>query len=131
MKRLNILDLHRSMNERKLKRTACFEKVLENCHKKIKASAANNKYKIYYEVPDYMMGYPLYDLNECIKFVVDSLNRNGFLAVYYFPRYVYVSWDFEEIESAKKSVKNATPQQILDPRMQVTYKPSGKLALDI
>ena len=132
MKKLNILDLHRNMNEKKLKRTACFEKVLETCHKKIVTCSQNNKLNCFYEVPDYVIGYPLFDLNECIRFLIDCLTKNGFLAIYYFPRYIYISWDFEEIEKAKKNKEaNKAGKQVLDPNMQLSYKPSGKLSMNM
>lgn len=132
-KRLNILDLHRSINEKKIKRTECFEKVLETCHKKIKMCAeTSNKLNCFYEVPEYIMGYPLFDLNDCIMFIMDALNRNGFLAVYYFPKFIYISWDFEEIERNKnKDKKQFQEKQILNENMQLKYKPSGKLTLNI
>lgn len=120
---LNILDLHRSMNKKKIKRTECFDRVVEICHKKIMALAENNKTRFFFDVPDYMIGFPLYDLNECIKYVVEALTRNGFLAWYYFPKYIYVSWDLEEIDSQKKQ----TTKKALD----FKCKPSGKLSLDL
>jgi hypothetical protein len=54
------------------------------------------------EVPEYVCGFPLYDLNSCIKYLIDSLKVNGFLVKYYFPKVLYISWDFEEIKNENK-----------------------------
>lgn len=130
MKKLNILDLHRNITNKKQKRIACFEKVLELCHKKIVSSADNKKVRIFYEVPDFMLGYPLYDLNDCITFVMDSLKSNGFIATYYFPKYLYISWDLDEIDECKKNAKkNKLPGRPAP--LDFKYKPSGKLELEL
>lgn len=120
---INILDLHRSMSKKKMKRSQSFDRVVELCHKKIVALAENNTSRFFFDVPDYMIGYPLYDLNECIKYVVNALKKNGFIAWYFFPKYIYVSWDLEEIENEKKT----TSKRSLD----FKEKPSGKLTLDL
>ena len=129
MKRLNILDIQRKMNEQSSKITACFEIVLELCHKKIIFHSDRKHMRFFFEVPEYIFGYPLFDINDAIRFVVDSLSQNGFLAVYYFPRFIYVSWDMNEIETHKQNKKRmaASTERGLD----FKYKPSGKLSVDI
>lgn len=134
------MDIHRSMNQQKEKLSECFDKVLERCHKRIIASSKQKLMTCFFEVPDYMFGYPLYDLNECITYVIDALKSNGFLAVYFFPRYVYVSWDLAEIERSKQQQANnaknppqqPAPTQLPQSHMiDFKYKPSGKLSVKI
>jgi hypothetical protein len=136
MKRLNILDLHRKMNEKSIKTTECFEKVLDICHKKILLHSDKKISKFFFEVPEYIFGLPLFDTNECIMFVMDSLKRNGFIAVYHFPRFIYVSWDLQEIEESKRQSKNQTKNKTQNMRhnphaLDFKYKPSGKLSVDL
>lgn len=126
------------MNEQKEKLNECFDKVLDRCHKRIIMSSKQKLLTCFFEVPDYMFGFPLYDLNSCITYVIEALRANGFLAVYFFPRYVYVSWDLEEIEKSKKSASSVqqpapeTPQQLPQSHMiDFKYKPSGKLSVKI
>jgi hypothetical protein len=133
MKKLNILDLHRNITMKKQKRIECFEKVVELCHKKIVSSSDNKKTRIFYEVPEFILGYPLYDINDCIRHVMDALQSNGFIVTYYFPRYLYVSWDLDEIEEHKAmSKKNKNGMQKKGPAaLDFKCKPSGKLTLDL
>lgn len=127
MKRLNILDLQRKINERKNRSTACFERILEICHKKILFHCDRRHMRFFYEVPEYMFGYPLFNVNDAIRYVVDALTKNGFLAIYYFPKFIYVSWDMEEIDKHKK--QNLQEKSV--PKLDIKHKPSGKLTLDI
>lgn len=149
VKQLNILDLHRCINEKQNRTNECFDKVLELCHKKIRASAQNQLMRCFIEVPCFIVGYPLFDFTKCIEYVYNRLQKNGFLIKYYFPKHLYISWDFEEINTAKKTNINTnkinTPQLQHDKRQNtkyttmtkqsnrnvLSYKPSGKLELNL
>lgn len=117
------------MHQQSIKTTACFEKVLDMCHKKILFHSDHKHMRFFFEVPEYIFGYPLFDINDAIRFVVDALTKNGFLAVYYFPRFIYVSWDMNEIENNKKN--QSRMKMSVERGLDFKYKPSGKLTLDI
>jgi hypothetical protein len=106
MKRLNILELHRTINEKNMRKTETYEKVLESCHRKITLGSQTRQLRCMFEVPEYIPGYPIFDLNSCIKFLMATLKANGFLVNYYFPKILYISWDFDEIREDSKP-KNA------------------------
>ena len=109
MKRLNILELHRTINEKNMRKTETYEKVLESCHRKITLGSQTRQLRCMFEVPEYIPGYPIFDLNSCIKFVMATLKASGFLVKYYFPKILYISWDFDEIreDSKPKNTLNA------------------------
>lgn len=130
-KRLNIFELHRTINEKNMRKTDCYEKVLEICHRRISIAAEHRQYRIMFEVPEYVVGYPIFDINNCIKFLSKSLKGNGFLVKYYFPKVLYVSWDFDEIKTHDESEKKAallkhTNPPSLPSLMQSQQLPSSK-----
>lgn len=129
MKRLNILDLHRKIHQQSSKTTACFERVLDLCHRKIVFLSDKKHMRFFFEVPEYLFGYPLFDMNDAIKYVIEALTQNGFLAVYYFPKFIYVSWDLTEIDNYKQ--QNKRLKTSVDRGLDFKYKSSGKLSLDI
>lgn len=132
MKQLNILDLHRSMNDKQNKASECYDKVLDICHKKIQGCANNLQVRCLIEVPCFVFGYPIFDYNKCLEHVYNSLVKNGFLVKYYFPKHLYVSWDFEEIDGVKKKTVTASPKtHPVGARAKLSYKPSGKFQLDL
>lgn len=138
VKQLNILDLHRCINEKKNRTNECFEKVLDICHKKIQSCANNLKTSCIMEIPCFIAGYPLFDFSKCLEFVYNSLQKNGFLVKYYFPKHFYISWDFEEISKHKKQKVNTStnsqpPERTTKPPLNhsLKYKPSGKLQLQL
>lgn len=130
MKRLNIMDLHRQMNKREERMTDCYQKALERCHKKIARCNEQKLQNCFFQVPEYMMGCPLYDLNKCMTYVMDELRANGFYIQYYFPNYIYISWSLEEIEQNKKKDADAASSATV-PAIDFKYKPSGKLTVHL
>jgi hypothetical protein len=104
MKKLNILELHRTINEKNMKKTETYEKVLEICHRKITLGSQTKQLRCMFEVPEYVPGYPIFDLNSCIKYLLTTLKANGFLVTYYFPKILYISWDFDEIKAESQAL---------------------------
>jgi hypothetical protein len=89
---VTVRDLVRTMQHRQDRQQECYAAVLERCYGRIRRCAAANRYECLYEVPDMIVGKPLFDLNRCIRTVMKSLTTNGFAVTYYFPRFLHVSW---------------------------------------
>lgn len=150
MKSLNILELHRTINEKKSLKNEVFEKLLSRCHRRIEMMAENQKVKCFFEVPEFVVGYPLYDVTKCIEYMLDALKKNGFLVKYYFPKILYISWDLDEIANKPPEPKpllnrnnylmmNNAPLKVVDTPAKI-YKPllsssiqknNGKISLNI
>jgi hypothetical protein len=108
MQQLNIFELYKSINDKKASKINHFEQVLLKCHAKIKLAAKNNHFACFYEVPEFVIGLPLFNVTECITYIINALKDNGFVVKYMYPKTVYVSWDPKvvnktEIESQGQS----------------------------
>jgi hypothetical protein len=107
--RLTIVDLQRKMNEKNEKKSICYEKVLDICQKRIVTLTERDKTSFIFTFPDYVIGYPLFDLNSCMEYCKKNLISNGFYIEYYFPNKFYISWDFEEIKTKKAEQRRNIP----------------------
>ena len=87
-------DIIAAQAKRQNKRYESFEQILNRCHKTINKSieVLRNNHHCFFEVPEFIIGYPLYDLNECIEYVIRKLTQEGFYVRYFFPRILYISW---------------------------------------
>jgi hypothetical protein len=108
MQQLNIFELYKSINDKKASKINHFEQVLLKCHAKIKLAAKNNHFACFFEVPEFVIGLPLFNVTECITYIINALKDNGFVVKYLYPKTVYVSWDPKvvnktEIESQGQS----------------------------
>jgi hypothetical protein len=97
---------------------------------KIRTAANKEKYEFYYDVPQYVVGLPLFNINECIDFIIKQLTNNGFNVKYNFPKMLYISWfPPGEEQISKKEVKEATPALLMH---YIPYKnEKGKFTLNV
>lgn len=106
--RLNIMDLHRKINMKNEKKSRCYEKVLDLCQKRIINFTDREKTSCFFDFPEYVIGYPLFDLNACMQYCQNQLMTSGFLVHYYFPNKFYISWDFDEIKQHRAEQRKQT-----------------------
>jgi hypothetical protein len=129
---LNILQVQRIVNEKKQKTHEAYEKVLSICQKRIKDAAEGQRTKTFMVVPEFIVGYPIFDMNMCLDYVVKTLKKNGFLVEYIFPKMLYVSWDLDEIKTKKipipLSLPNTNPKTLLTSSIVTNKK--GKISLN-
>lgn len=136
---LNILQLHRTIQEKKQKKHESFQRVLGICHKRIQTAADSQQLNTFIVVPEFVVGCPIFNMNECLEYIIDALRKNGFLVRYYFPKVLYISWDYEEIKADKiPSPQNHEAQRLggfTKPKAlltsNITTNKKGRLAMNI
>ena len=85
--KINIDELYEKKQRRDLKQIAIFNKILNRIHKRITHTSRNkniNDTHIWFLVPEYLVGEPIYDKGECIAYIVNKLQENGFHTKYMF-----------------------------------------------
>ena len=92
--KINIDDLYEKNQRRDLKQISIFNKLMNRIHKRIITTArtkATEKH-IWFLVPEYIFGEPVYDKSECIAYLVTKLEENGFHVRYMHPNTLFISW---------------------------------------
>ena len=89
---LNIYDLHKKRNARERNRMSYYKRVLHKCYQRIVTVSENCKTECVYKVPEFVVGMPIYNGLECVKFVVRALKKNGFFVKYTHPNLLFISW---------------------------------------
>ena len=87
--------MYESNQKRDLKQISIFKKILNRIQKRIQVTGRNkrNEKHIWFCVPEYIFGEPVYDNGECIAYVVTKLEENGFYVRYVHPNTLFVSWE--------------------------------------
>jgi len=102
--RISLSELYNLKEKKNSAKYTTFDKIIETCHVKIKNTATIGGMNIFYEIPYYVYGKPLYKIKDCIDYVVDSLRKNG-LYVQILPEpnlnIIYISWNPNEISKKK------------------------------
>jgi hypothetical protein len=139
MQRLNIFDLYKSANDKKSNKKVQFEHVLTKCHSAIK-NANKHHQACFYEVPEVIIGIPLYNVTDCITYIIHGLKDNGFLVKYIYPKTIYINWDPKVVNKTKIKENIVESNQIEDydtflitnkPNSNKNKKPTGKFVLNV
>jgi hypothetical protein len=155
---INIDSLYDKRHKRDLKQVAIFNKLLNRIHKRITLTARNKSTEqhIWFVVPEYIFGEPVYDKGDCIAYLVAKLESSKFHIRYVHPNTLFVSWShfvpsYVRQEFKKKTgiavdeygnVKEAAPGEEEDNKLESSssssssnkvftpidkYKPTGNL----
>lgn len=102
---ISISELYSMKNKKDKTKINTFNIIIEKCHAKIKTIASQGGMNIFFEIPYVMIGYPLYNINECIDYVVNALKNNGLL-VQILPQpnqnIIYISWKPTDVSIKKQ-----------------------------
>jgi len=90
---LNINKLRNEVEERENKKYKIFETILEMCYQKIlNINKKNNDYNCTFIVPNVVFGLPLYNVGDCVIFIMDKLVEKGFEIYFAAPTTIHISW---------------------------------------
>ena len=133
MSTLDIKDLYSTINEKTIKRLEIYDNVLVKCHKRIKYNSSLERTYCFYQIPEFIIGVPLYKVTEMRTYIINSLKNNGFKIMYIEPNWLFISWELPGISKLantglKKEVKikeDRNNYKSID-----LYKPTGSLIYD-
>jgi len=126
MSSLSINDLYETINEKNMKRIKHFDDVLKKIHNRIKYNARLEKTFCFYQVPEMILGVPLYNILDLREYISNSLKKDGFKYMYIDPNWFFISW---EVKSNKKKsvIQKQKPKNQQNYKLIDEYKPSGNL----
>ena len=106
--KINLDELYKESKYRQEKRTEVYGKVLARVHKKIKACSRQkfNNCFCCYVVPEFILGFPRYDIATCTAFLIDKLQANGFNIKYTHPNLLFISWKHYIPPHERREIKN-------------------------
>jgi hypothetical protein len=92
--KVNIDDLYENRQKRDLKQVSIFNKILARIHNRIVLTARNKRTEqhVWFVVPEFIFGEPVYDKAECIAYLVSKLELNKFHIRYLHPNTLFISW---------------------------------------
>ncbi len=107
---VNIDELFEKSQQRDLKQLAIFNKILNRIHTRIKQTTRNQKKEthIWFTVPEYIFGEPVYNQGDCIGYLVVKLEENGFQVRYVHPNTLFICWNHWIPSYVREEVKKKT-----------------------
>lgn len=102
---LTLAELYNVQKAKQTARHISFDRVIELCHRRIRTVASYSGMNTFFEIPGMIVGYPLFNIRECMGYLVEALRKNGFLVQILPPPHyavVYISWDPNEVRPPVK-----------------------------
>jgi hypothetical protein len=150
--KINIDELYETKQKNDLNKLELYNKLLLKIHTKIKTASRqrNSDNFCSFIMPEILVGFPNYNYSECLVFIVESLETNGFLTRYIHPNLLFISWNhwipkYVRDEYKKKTgieidplgdtlQKDKSVVRFNEPKKEVKsvpeFKPSGRFVYD-
>ena len=68
-----------------------YKKIYKRIEHKIKLASASNLYECWYEIPEFILNIPLYDLEDCKQYIMKKLSHNEFKTGHLHNN-IWISW---------------------------------------
>ena len=85
-------DLIKNQQEREKIKFKTFSKIYNNIEKKISLASTSDFYYIWYEIPEFIIGFPLYNLEECKTYIIKQIKNNGFTIEEFDENIILITW---------------------------------------
>lgn len=132
---LDINSLFETTNQKTLKRLETYDKVLKQCHARIKYYSKFEKTTCFFAVPEFIIGVPLYDVSEMKQYIMNSLEKNGFKLMYLHPNWLMIDWtekkkSMVKVQKATEITQSSIKKVKKDYKPIEEYKPTGSFVYD-
>lgn len=134
----DIRKLYQREEKRDTQRKELYDSIVRKIHHRVETVTQRSETQCLYEVPQFVLGMPLYDPFQCTGYVIQTLKAQGFHVRYYNPNMLHVNWSrhliepfvqaMDRRESSRAKVEKPTyssPSLINSPSLD--YKPTGVL----
>jgi hypothetical protein len=120
----NINEIHKKQKEREVNRIKIYEYISSRCFKRIKEVSENEDVYCFFKLPEYIPGYPIYNMTECVMFLLNLLKEKGFNARYCDGFMIYITWNLQKPNLRLTNSPNIEKEEknIID-SLNLKYKP--------
>jgi hypothetical protein len=129
------MDINKLLKKREKKqdyKNELYNKILLQCHRRIEyCSNTGDLYGIF-TIPNYVIGYPLFDKKECCDFLTQNLCSNGFKVQSFNNEYIYITWAhiydaYKENKEKENKLLNYEPNVTILETPIINEKPLDKI----
>ncbi len=111
---LNIDELYETKRKVDQNRLAIYSKLLNKIHTKIKmvSKQRNNPQFCSFVMPEVLLGYPNYNFTECLTYILDRLDQDGFNTRYIHPNLIFIAWSHWVPDYVREELQRKTKLEV-------------------
>ena len=118
----SIQEIHKKQKEKERSRLKIYENISSRCFKKIKETSSNEETVCFFKIPEYIPGLPIYNMTECVMFLLNILHEKGFNARYCESFMIFISWNVPKPNLKLIAQPEDESKNIVD-KLNLKYKP--------
>ena len=111
-----------------------YDETLQKCHKRIKYNSSLQRTYCFFQIPEFIIGVPLFDPQEMKTYIINSLKTNGFQLIYVEPNWLFITWNSKGSKLLIENGAKDNQKKLIKPRGDYkstdAYKPSGNFVYD-
>ena len=121
---INLRKLTKHRRKRYEKQKYLFKQILKKCHSKIYLSGEQLKTECIFTIPQYVPGMPLFDIKECMRYIIAKLQDNKLRVQIIQHDTISISWEHISLYDNENSENYSTSQKksILPKKKKETYQ---------
>jgi hypothetical protein len=121
---LNIDELYETKRKSDLHRLSVYSKLLNKVHAKIKLASRQRDHTQFctFVMPEVLLGYPNYNFTECLQFILDRLEHDGFNTRYIHPNLIFIGWSHWIPSYVREELQKRTKTEVDSFGIQVEKK---------
>ena len=119
---INIKEIQKIHNEKIINKLKYYEKILQKCFFKIRQSVFNEESYCIFTVQSYLKGFPIYNVKQCIFYIMNKLKKNGIDSKFIYPNIIFIQWKFKNTYEQIKDLQNKQYRNQDTGRLE--YRPS-------
>ena len=93
--KIDLDELYENKKKSSLVKLSMYNKILQRIHQRIKVTSRQRKNNTicFFVMPEVMIGYPTYDIGDCLVYIMSELDSNGFKLKYIHPNLLIICWE--------------------------------------
>lgn len=128
----SVYDIHKEQKEKEDKNIKIYNIILKKLFQKIKLTVQTtyNNY-CFYQLPEYLQGYPLYNMTKCLWYITNILHAKGFHSKYCNDHIIFIKWAEREENLKLQNLSNvgllkSEPESNQSYQQQTTQKTTSQ-----
>ena len=128
----SIFEIHKRQRQKEIRKLGLYKKILNRCFYKIRLAVEKDQLFCFFQLPEYVSGSPLYNMTDCLFFMLNELSKKGFHCKYCHPLQIYITWPQKEKNLRLDNKKPVQPQSKIDTKlhrlekeMNLNYRSTG------
>jgi len=89
---INAIELYTKQKEREKIKYKTYDIIYKSIEKKIILASSTNFYYIWYQLPEFIIGYPKFNIDDCKQNIINKLKLNKFIIEEYYSNLLLIQW---------------------------------------